>query len=131
MTPPDASDVHLVLRGLHRVRRTPGQRHILWIISHPESIDDDELDDADLVLVASARFAAHLRTRTATPVEVLLQATDHRRFRPVPPDPADRHDLTIVAKTRDVLRPVVADALAVGLRPAVYGGGWTGLVTPS
>jgi glycosyltransferase involved in cell wall biosynthesis len=123
-----ASDVHLVLRGIQPVRRTPGQRHILWIISHPETIDDGELEAADLVLVASPRFAEHLRGRTTTPVEVMLQATDHRRFHPRAVDPAHRHDVTIVAKTRDVLRPVVADALAAGLRPAIYGGGWRTLV---
>jgi spore maturation protein CgeB len=39
--------------------------------------------------------------------------------------------VTVVAKTRHVLRPVVADALAAGLRPAVYGGGWRELVDPS
>ena len=125
-----ACDVHLVLRGLRPVHRSAGQRHVLWIISHPESIDDDELDGADLVLVASSRFAAHLRTRTETPVEVLLQATDQHRFRPRPVDPAHRHAVTIVAKTRGVLRPVVADALAAGLRPTIYGGGWTELVDP-
>src|SRR5919106_1563998 len=123
-------DVHLVLRGLQPVRRAVGQRHVLWIISHPETIDDDELGAADLVLVASPRFAAHLQGRTDTPVEVMLQATDHRHFRPQPVDPAHRHDLTIVAKTRDVLRPVVADALAAGLRPRIYGGGGRGFVDP-
>jgi hypothetical protein len=125
-----SSDVHLVLRGLQPVHRSAGQRHALWIISHPETVDDDELDAADLVLVASSRFADHLRRRTTTPVEVMLQATDHRRFRPRPVDPRHRHEVTIVAKTRDVLRPVVSDTLAVGLRPAIYGGGWCGLVDP-
>jgi glycosyltransferase involved in cell wall biosynthesis len=121
-------DVHVVLRGLRPVPRTAGQRHVLWIISHPETIDDDELAAADLVLVASPRFGDHLRARTDTPVDVLLQATDHRRFAPRPVDAAHRHDVTIVAKTRDVLRPVVADALAAGLRPRLYGGGWRDLV---
>jgi glycosyltransferase involved in cell wall biosynthesis len=123
-------DVHLVLRGLHPVRRTAGQRHVLWIVSHPEAIEDRELDAADLVLVASRRFADHLRDRTDTPVDELLQATDHRRFHPRPVDPAHRHDVTVVAKTRDVLRPVVADALAAGLRPHIYGGGWRHVVDP-
>jgi glycosyltransferase involved in cell wall biosynthesis len=123
-----ACDVHVLLRGLQPVRRTSGQRHVLWVMSHPEAIDDGELDAADLVLVASPRFADHLRRRTATPVEVMLQATDQRRFRPHPVDPAHRHDVTVVAKTRDVLRPVVSDALTAGLRPAIYGGGWDGLV---
>jgi hypothetical protein len=41
---------------------------------HPEAIDDDELDAPDLVLVASPRFADHLRRRPDTPVDVLLHA---------------------------------------------------------
>ena len=124
-------DVHVVLRGLQPVRRTPGQRHVLWIISHPETVDDDELDAADVVLVASPRFADHVRRRTDTPAVVLLQATDQRRFRRRPPDPAHRHDVTIVAKTRDVLRPAAADALAAGVRPRIYGAGWRTLVDPA
>jgi hypothetical protein len=123
-------DIHLVLRGLAPVRRTPGQAHVLWVISHPESLDIDECDAADLVVVASSRFAADLAGRTSTPVEVLLQATDPDRFRPQPPDPAHRHPVTVVAKTRGVLRPAVADALAAGIRPAIYGGGWRDLVDP-
>jgi hypothetical protein len=126
-----ACDVHVVLRGLHAVRASEGQRHVLWIISHPETIDGGELDEADWVLVASHRFAEHLRARTDTPVDVMLQATDHRRFAPRPADPAHRHDVTVVAKTRDVLRPIVADALAAGLRPRIYGGGWRDLVDPA
>jgi glycosyltransferase involved in cell wall biosynthesis len=126
-----ACDVHVVLRGLRPVRASEGQRHVLWIISHPEAIDDAELELADLVLAASPRFAEHLRARTDTPVAVMLQATDHRRFAPRPADPDHRHDVIVVAKTRDVLRHVVADALAAGLRPRIYGGGWRGLVDPS
>jgi spore maturation protein CgeB len=29
------------------------------------------------------------------------------------------------------MRPIVRDALAMGIRPAIYGGGWRGLVDPS
>ena len=126
-----SSDLHLVLHGLAPVRRTAGQRHVLWVISHPETLDTEECDAADLVLVASPRFAAHLRTRTATPVEVLLQATDPQRFSPQPVHPEHRHDVTVVAKTREVLRPIVADALAAGIRPAIYGSGWRHLVDPT
>ncbi|NLD75446.1 MAG: glycosyltransferase, partial [Acidimicrobiales bacterium] len=126
-----AADVHLVLRGLARIARTSGQAHVLWVISHPEDLDDEELDQADLVLVASEPFAEALRERTSTPVEVMLQATDAERFRPLAPDPAHRHDVTVVGRSRDVLRPMVADALAAGIRPAIYGSGWTDLVDPS
>jgi len=117
-------DVHVVLRGQAAVQRSPGQRHVLWLISHPESVDPRECDEADLVVVASERYAAHLRQLTATPVEVLLQATDHRRFRPRTPDPRHSHAVAVVATTRHVFRPVVKTALSVGLRPAIYGQGW-------
>ena len=124
-------DLHLVLHGLGAVRRTAGQHHIVWVVSHPETLDVAECDAADLVVVASPRFAEHLRAQSGTPIEVLLQATDPERFRPRPPTPEHRHPVTIVAKTREVLRPVVADALAAGLRPAIYGSGWKHLVDPS
>jgi hypothetical protein len=123
-------DVHLVVRGASPVRRTPGQAHVMWVISHPESIDVAECDDADLVLVASEPFARALRDRTSTPVEVMLQATDPTRFRPTAPDPRHAHPVAVVATSRGVFRPAVADALEVGLRPAVYGMGWEELLDP-
>ncbi len=119
-----AADVHVVVRGLRSVRRTPGQRHVLWVISHPEHVSERECDDADLVLVASARFADELRTRTRTPVEVMLQATDIERFNPRAVDPRHEHDVAVVAKSRGVFRPAVEAAIAGGLRPAIYGSGW-------
>jgi O-antigen biosynthesis protein len=117
-------DVHLALRGLATAGLIAGRRNVLWIISHPEAVEVRDCDAADLVFVASERFAADLRTRTDTPVEVLLQATDHHRFVPGPPDPKYAHPITFVAKTREVMRPIIADALAVGLRPTIYGSGW-------
>jgi len=124
-------DLHVVFRGLTPVERTPGQRHVLWLISHPESLDTQECDDADLVLVASERLANDLRSRTKTPVEVMLQATDPRRFSPHPPAPEHTHAVAVVAMTRRVFRPSVAYALATGLRPAIYGNGWREFVDPA
>ena len=123
-------DVHLVLRGRQPVRRSLGQCHVLWIISHPDTVEIAECDRADLVLVASERFANHLRERTSTPVEVFLQATDQHRFRPLPPARQYAHAVAVVAKTRDQPRPIVMDAIASGLRPAIYGTGWDAFVDP-
>jgi glycosyltransferase involved in cell wall biosynthesis len=125
-----ACDVHLAVRGLADVRRTEGQRHVLWVISHPEAVTSAECDAADLVLVASEPFAVELRGRTTTPVEVFLQATDQHRFRRVARRPEHSHPVAVVAKTREVMRPIVADALAAGLRPAIYGSGWEEFVDP-
>ncbi len=125
-----AADVHCVVRGLRPIAPTPGTRHVLWIISHPDEIDPAECDEADLVFVASERFAAELRTRTRTPVEVLLQATDASRFSRRTVDPRHAHDIAVVAKSRDVYRGAVRDAIAAGLEPAIYGSGWEQFVDP-
>lgn len=124
------ADVVCVVRGLRPVPRLPGTRHVLWIISHPDDIESSECDDADLVLVASERFAESLRARTHTPVEVMLQATDAARFLPVPADPRHAHDIAVVAKSRDVYRGAVRDAIAAGFKPAIYGTGWEQFVDP-
>jgi glycosyltransferase involved in cell wall biosynthesis len=76
-------------------------------------------------------FAQHLQQRTSTPVEVMLQATDPARFHPREPVAEHQHHLTVVAKSRDVLRSGVADAIAAGLSPTIYGNGWAGLVEPA
>lgn len=126
-----SSDVHLVLRGKAAIRRSPGQRHVLWIISHPDEVTTAECDAADVVLVASSRCAERLRSTTRTPVEVLLQATNPERFCPRPPAERYRAPLAVVANSRHVVRPAVAAALEAGLRPAIFGNGWEGLVDPS
>ena len=60
-----------------------------------------------------------------------MQATDPARFRPVPSEPTYRHDVTVVAKSRDEYRTAVADAIASGLRPTIYGSGWEQFVDPA
>jgi O-antigen biosynthesis protein len=125
-----AQDVAIHLKGRSRAERVDGQVHVIWNISHPEELTPEECDDADLVCVASRTFPEELRLRTDTPVEVLLQATDPHRFRPLPTDPAHAHDVAFVGNSRYVTRPVVRDAVAAGLRPAVYGGNWERFVDP-
>ena len=56
------------------------------------------------------------------------------RRHPVPAraaaDRAHAHDVAVVAKSRDVFRSSVADAIAGGIRPAIYGSGWEPFVDP-
>jgi spore maturation protein CgeB len=41
------------------------------------------------------------------------------------------HDVAVVAKSRDVFRGAVRDAIAAGLEPAIYGSGWEQFVDPA
>jgi len=116
-------DVVVTLRGLSAPTPKPSQLNVLWNISHPEAITAAECDAHDLVLVASRSFAEHLQRQTATPVDVLDQATDPARFFP-DPDPALAHDVIFVGNSRGVRRKVLDDLLPTKLDLAIWGGGW-------
>lgn len=125
-------DVSIHLKGRSRCARAAGQVHLVWVISHPDEVDPNELEVADAVFVASSRLADHLRDRLpGTPVEVLPQATDERRFRPRQPDPGRTHDVVFVGNSRFAERPLVLAAAASDLDLAVYGANWERYLPPS
>lgn len=120
---PARDDVDLHLFGLSTLEPRAGQLSVIWNISHPELVTPELLDRYDLALIASPRFAAELAARTATPVQVLHQATDPERFRP---DPGGvEYELLFVGNSRKVRRPVIAEAARSGFELTVFGGGWT------
>lgn len=117
------ADVALHLLGLAvpATRRT--QVNVLWIISHPERVTRELCSGYDLVLAASETFAQKLQGLTDVPVAPLLQATDHRRFRPERTGPS--HDLIFVANARLTRRHIIDDLTPTELDLAVYGREWT------
>jgi glycosyltransferase involved in cell wall biosynthesis len=117
-------DVLVNIRGRRQATLGAGQLNIVWLVSHPQDVADEELSGYDLVLVASAQHTARLRHRLeGTPVAELLQFTDPNRFFPEP-DAGRGHELLFVGNWRSTLRPIVWDAVQAGLRPALYGRGW-------
>jgi GT2 family glycosyltransferase/spore maturation protein CgeB len=120
-------DVVIHLKGLSAYTPKPGQFNVLWNISHPDRLTDEECEAYDLVCVASPRFAAELTARVRVPVAVLEQATDPRRFFP-DADERYRHELAFVANSRKVMRRMMADLLPTERDLAVYGTNWKGLI---
>ena len=51
-------DVHLHLRGRVKTAPTPGRLNVLWVISHPDTVESEELGAFDLVLAGSTSWAA-------------------------------------------------------------------------
>jgi len=126
--PAPATDVTLVLRGLHRIDPTPGSVNLLWVISHPDDVSDAEaLQGWDAVFVASTSY----RRGDEWGARPLLQASSVRRFTPAPADPALAEEVLFVGTTRGVDRPVVRDVIAAGARVGIYGHGWEDVVDPS
>ena len=123
-----ADDVTLVIRGLDRVPPNPASVNLLWVISHPDDVSDTELRSFDRVFAAGPAWAAAASARAGLPVTPLLQATDPAVFRPVPAHGPDAGRVVFVGSTRGVVRPLVADAVAIGADLRVHGPGWDGLV---
>lgn len=117
-------DVVLVLRGLRAVE-PPAERSsvwMLWVISHPESVTEQELRGYDAV------FAASTSWQGPGGVEVipLLQATAPGRFHPGAAQPDSGAPVLFVGSTRGEFRPAVRGALRSSRADelAVYGVGW-------
>jgi spore maturation protein CgeB len=117
-------DVVLVLRGRDAPTRLPGQVLLLWIISHPELVDDAELVAADAVFAASLSWSRTTSERTGRLVTPLLQATDPSVFHPDAEAPSRQEGILFVGNTRGVYRPVVRDLVESGVDVVLYGRGW-------
>jgi len=119
------ADVTIHLRGLwpYVPRRSGDELSVLWNISHPDLLTTAECDAFDLVLTPSARHAEQLAAQTATPVELLEQATDPVVFFPER-DLAHARELVFVGNSRGLFRPVLRDLLPTDRDLAVWGQQW-------
>jgi len=119
------ADLLLVLRGTRAVGHLRGEFacKALWIISHPDAVEPEELDQFDVIFCGSA---AHTRALQARGYEAhrLLQCTDAEVFhiRGREPGKVD-HDFIFVGNARDE-RTLIHDAIADGLALQLWGRGW-------
>jgi hypothetical protein len=115
-------DVSLGIRGMYPVEPVPGQLNVLWVISHPDEIDDGELGAHDVVLSASPSWA---RERGAG---VLPQASGFAERDLVTLPPPERRTMVFVGNSAEGrTRPLVHAALESGVDLAVHGRGWEAL----
>jgi hypothetical protein len=122
----DSDDVVLVLRGLRRVvPSNTTATWMLWVISHPELVEPGEAAQYSRAFAASNHWRPDLEIGEFTP---LLQATNANRFTPT--TSTQKSGVLFVGSTRGEFRPVVRDALAVGIPLEVYGVGWEEFLTP-
>ncbi len=125
-----AADVTVQLKGRGVAPVAESQTNIVWVMSHPSEVAPGELDAVDLVLAGSELLAERYRARTATPVGVLPQAADARRFTPGAREPDRASRVLFVGNTRSVPRPSVLGAIDAGLALTLIGGGWERYVDP-
>jgi hypothetical protein len=120
-------DVVLKIRGRHRLKVDPSKINLMWVISHPDRIPDDEYADYDHVFVASKIYAAELAARGLPSVSVLHQATDATLFKDDPM--RDRKKACLfVGNSRKEYRTMVKWCLQKDIPLELYGGGWEGVL---
>ncbi len=116
--------VLLCIRGLSRFEPSSDQLNILWVISHPDQVSFEEMEQYDLVYVASLSYANFLQPIVQTTVKPLLQATDTDRFsqsvKAAPNDP----NILFVGNSRNEYRPIVRWAVEADVDVGVYGTLW-------
>jgi O-antigen biosynthesis protein len=123
-------DVVLVLRGLEPYRPSYGQVNLAWLISHPEILTRAEAESYDRLLAASEHWATKMSRAWDIRIDPLLQATDPEVFHPDCAEPDTGHPVLFVGGSRDQFRPMVKDALQLGLPLAVYGRYWEQFISP-
>ncbi len=120
-------DVVLTIRGRHRVKIDRSRINLMWIISHPDRIPDEEYEDYDHIFVASDIYAAELRDRGLESVSVLHQATDSTLFY-LDPDITREPSCLFVGNSRREYRTMVKWCIETDVPLALYGGGWEGIL---
>lgn len=120
-------DVVINIRGLSRYKPRLNQKNFLWIISHPEMVSIEEMQEHDKIFVASELFSDKLKKFTGNQdIEFLPQASD---FSSSELD-ADKlsatpvHDILFIGNSRNQYRDVVKWCIDEKLPIAVYGQGW-------
>ena len=121
-------DAVICLRGLSQYTPTPDQINICWLISHPDTVSISELQQYDRVYVASSQYCASLRKLGLTNLEVLLQCVDTDLFRRDRQADGKDFDVLFVGNSRNVLRPIIRDAISLRAPLTVIGSGWNELL---
>lgn len=116
-------DIVLVLRGL--VRYNPKQEHIniMWNISHPDLITNEEYSDFDIVFICSETYANKISNKINTIVKPLLQCTDPEVFYNQY-NPDFTNEILFVGSTRGVFRKIIQDISQTSHPFSVYGPNW-------
>lgn len=117
-------DIEIIIRGLCFYAPTKKAKSILYIISHPELVLDEEIALYDAIACASLSFTNVLKKKFPKKIiEFVPQFTNSSVFHSNY-DNDCQHDLLFVGNTRKVFRESVKYAINNNFDISVYGNGW-------
>ena len=116
-------DISLVLRGLVDYNPDYSNINIMWNISHPEMISNEEYEKYDYVFISSKKYFNKIKKEINTNMAPLLQCTDPEVFYPEV-DGNIKDEILFVGVTRGVYREIIKDILKTDYPVSIYGMGW-------
>lgn len=124
----DTADVVVVLRG-HKeyfpVRKNKNCIYIMWNLSHPSTITDEEYNSYDMVCIGSEIYAEKIEKRLRVPVRILPMCADTEIFFPDPEEKEEKeYDWVFVGNSRYVKRKSVVWSIAHGIPLKIWGANW-------
>lgn len=122
-------DAVIAIRGRHRLRVDRRKINIMWLISHPDRIPDEEYADFDHIFVASDIYTEVLAEKGIHNVSVMHQAADLTVFQK--PESEDRLQRCVfVGNSRAEYRRMIKWSLQSRQPFDLYGSGWNGVLSP-
>lgn len=127
-----SNHIEFLIRGLSRnpysEKESKASLRIMWIISHPEKITDEEIKNYDIIFVASNYWACKLSSKNLGPEVIpLLQCTESEIFFTRKIDKSIWHNALYVANSKKNIRDVVSRAMAESFPISIYGKDWEGI----
>ncbi len=129
------ADVVVVLRGNREYfpdRTLDRCIYIMWNLSHPGQISDEEYNAYDLVCIGSAPYLEKMRGRIHVPAVVLPMCADTEIFYPdSKPCGEKKYDWIFVGNSRFVKRKSVTWSIEHGIPLKIWGANWEGFIPDS
>lgn len=125
-------DAVLVIRGLERYYTKKKHFNVMWNISHPDMVSDEEYIAYDHVFIASDYWAEKIRKKlNSKNIQSLLQCTDHEIFNtPHEQDLSNDHHHTFLFVGNSLRRYRISVKYAIenNLNIDVYGPNWSDFI---
>lgn len=130
-----AADVVIVLRGNREYfpdRTLDGRIYVMWNLSHPGQVSDEEYEAYDLVCISSGPYGEKVGKRIRTPVKVVPMCADTEIFYP-DSDPwgQKEYDWIFVGNSRYMERKSVTWSIAHQIPLKIWGAGWEKFIPDS
>ena len=116
-------DINVVLRGVVKYEPNFDEINVMWNISHPDMVENDEYELYDICFISSEKYANKINSEVTTLVKPLLQCTDPEVFYNEKNEDY-YNEILFVGVTRGVYRQIIKDVMQTDFDVSIYGMDW-------